>query len=227
MASASCVAPISRPTERSASGYLLGVRLAVAALVILPAVGFADRVITVPTGRKLSFGTVRLEYNSQLNDRRRNEWSLGVGATDSIELEIRNRSSRDRDGEGFTTLDFGYNLLTPIPDTSPGITVGVQDLLDATEIGRRGYLALTYRISYDSFDAESTAEFTLGGFFGKSATPYIGISVPLSKRFRLLADHNGEALSGGLELMLVKEISVRYFAEGKHTFLGISAAKRF
>lgn len=202
-------------------------RIAVAALLFLPSLSLADWVITVPTGRKLSFGTVRLEYNSQLNDHRRNEWSLGVGATDSIELEIRNRAARDGDGEAFTTLDFGYNLLTPIPDTSPGITVGVQDLVDSTTVGRRGYLALTYRLSYDSFDAESTAEFTLGGFFAKSATPYLGISVPLSKRLRLLADHNGEELSAGMEFMLVKEISVRYIAEGKHTFLGISAAKRF
>ncbi len=202
-------------------------RIAVAALLFLPSLCLADRVITVPTGRKLSFGTVRLEYNSQLNDHRRNEWSLGIGATDSIELEIRNRAARNGDGEAFTTLDFGYNLLTPIPDTSPGITVGVQDLVDSTTVGRRGYLALTYRLSYDSFDAESTAEFTLGGFFAKSATPYLGISIPLSKRLRLLADHNGEELSAGMEFMLVKEISVRYFAEGNHTFLGISVAKRF
>jgi hypothetical protein len=193
--------------------------------LIFPAVAHADRVISMPTGRKIPFGVVQLEYAGNVRNSGAFESYLGVGASPEIEVEVRYRQAVS--GTRIAGVSVGYNLITPIPDLSPGITVGLQDLTNAGVDGRRGYLAITNRMSVTAFDGDQYADLTFGLAVDDRVKPMLGFSLPLSASFRLLAEHDGRNLSAGVEVRPARTIYARYFVTGRENFLSLGITHRF
>jgi hypothetical protein len=193
--------------------------------LIFPAMAHADRVISMPTGRKIPFGVVQLEYAGDIRNSGAFESYFGVGASPEIELEVRYRQLAS--GKRTAGVSVGYNLITPIPDLSPGITIGLQDVGNAGIDGRRVYLAFTNRMSVTAFDGDQYADLTFGIAVDDRVKPMLGFSLPLASSFRLLTEHDGRKLSAGVEVRPARTLSARYFVSGSDNFLGLGFTHRF
>ena len=68
---------------------------------------------------------------------------------------------------------------------------------------------------------------TLGAQFGKLNSPFVGVSMPLSPQFALLAEHSGYRLSAGFEIRPVKPVALRLVQRGSKPMLSLSVAARF
>jgi hypothetical protein len=194
-------------------------------VLLLPAVSQADRVISMPTGRKIPFGVVQLEYAGDVRNSGAFESYFGVGASPEIELEVRYRQMAS--GKRTAGVSVGYNLITQIPDLSPGITVGLQDVGNAGIDGRRVYLAFTNRMSVTAFDGDQYADLTFGIAVDDRVKPMLGFTLPLASSFRLLTEHDGRKLSAGVEIRPARTLCARYFVSGSDNFLSLGFTHRF
>ncbi len=209
-----------------AFGYFPSVRAALLfAFAALTALASADRVITIPTGRKIPFKAVRAELWYQPTKDGTTEYYFGTGLTDLFEIEVRTQRLPQRDVN--TAVDLSYNIIGPIPDLTPGISIGVQDVANATLDGRRPYAALTLRQTLSALDGDANGDVTLGVYAGERGGAFIGVSLPITTRIRLLGEHNRYRPSGGIEYTPQKGLALRYFARGAQPFVSISLTRRF
>lgn len=186
---------------------------------------YADRLITIPIGRKLRYKEFRIEgafnpYKDGLF-----ETYVGAGITTGFDLEI--RSQRLRGEPGYTTADVSYNLLSPIADIAPGISVGVQDTLDVTRDGRFYYLAATIRKTYSTLDGDVPGDVTLGIKQGRRLYPFLGLSIPFSQAFRFIAEHDGIRPAAGVELTFARQVGLRFYFRGEQGFVSVRYTKQF
>lgn len=191
----------------------------------LSSIAFADRVITVPTGRNLPVGSVKFEYNSLANGASATNRFLAFTPIKGFELEIHNHNGVGNNGN--VTADFAYNLIAPVSSVSPGISIGVMDAFGETTFGRRPYLAFSFRELLNVGDTGAHGEVSIGIQFGSINTGFVGANIPLSKRLRLLADHNGFVLSAGLELQVHDGIKLRALTQESALYFGVALSRRF
>ena len=185
----------------------------------------ADRIIDVPIGRSLRMGTFQFSDMEGMNQSGTHDRYFAYAPLVGLEFDFRQRS---RPGEsGHTTLDMAYNFFAPVASLSPGISVGVLDALNETLDGRRTYVALTFRELLDIGDRGVNAEATLGVQFGSINTGFVGVSLPLSTNFRLLAEHNGFRISAGFELAFDKSVRLRAITQEGTFLLGLNLSRRF
>ena len=172
------------------------------AILLLAPLARADRLISVPTARKLLDGSIRLETLRRFGRGAEATDYLAAGLGPAWEAEARLFERSDR-----ATIDLTYNLLSPFPGLAPGFAFGLQDALDETGPGRRLFACGTVRNEFgrrgESFDV------TVGLFVGRRVTPYVGASVPLRKGLRLLAEHDGYVGQAALEAAPFRGVRLR------------------
>lgn len=193
-------------------------------LVIAATCAFSDRLISVPTGRKLPYDSIRFDYTTGFEGSYK-EAFLGLGIGKSFELDFRGEKQVD-----FTqraAVDFAFNYIAPIADLTPGISVGMQDASDSTPDGRRFYLALTSKQIYSTEGGDVAGDVTLGGFFGNRSSVYVGLNMPLSRLVRLLAEHNGYRIGAGLEVRPSSQYAVRFLVRDHTTEIAVTTTKHF
>jgi hypothetical protein len=203
------------------------VRLPLCVLAIgCSALCWADRLISIPTAHKIPFRAFKYELRMEPQVRGLAENYLGIGVSTSIEVEIRTFTSpRDRQ---VGTFDLTYNIISPITDFTPGFAFGVQDALNRTPEGPRPFFATTFRNGFYGIGGESPSDVTLGIVaIRRRVYPFIGASIPFSKAFRLLAEHDGLILSVGLELRPVKDIGLKWIVRERNSLLGLEIQHRF
>ncbi len=178
-----------------------------ALLLTLAPFARADRLITVPTARKLLDGSVRLEYLQQFG----RDASIGYATAafgGAWEAEARYLHTDGRDDRG--TLDLSYNIIAPLAGFSPGFAVGVQDIADETKAGTRAFLCGTIRNEFGAGNAPF--DVTVGLFAGRLVTPYVGTSVPLYAWASLLAEQDGRQGQLALEARPTRGLRLRLIA---------------
>jgi hypothetical protein len=191
----------------------------------LSAACHADRLITIPTARKLLYRSVRAETFIETGSGRTWEGFLGIGIGKSFEAEIHTERFPGKDTR--TAFDLTYNHVAPILGYVPGLAAGVQDVFDSSRDGRRFWAATTYRKAFKSLDGVYFADLTVGGFVGKKTSPFAGVSVPISRYVRVLAEHNGYRLSSGLEIRPKPQFALRLVFRERDSLLGLSLATKF
>src|SRR5579862_6276184 len=146
---------------------------------------FADRLITIPLGRKVLFDDFKFDSFIEMSSGRTWDRYVGFGLTRQIEIDY--HGEKIDHGPMRDTFDFSYNYLAPIMNQSPGISVGIQDALNRTQNGRRAYIAATWRQSVDDIGhGNLPLEATLGYSQGSSGAGFVGVSIPLSEQVRFL-----------------------------------------
>ena len=206
--------------------YRCGVRAPLAALALLLATAAsADRLIRIPTGKKLLSDTYRLDFLTEPSRDRTLGW-LGAGLGHSFDLELT--------GESFdsnrivSSLDFSYNYLVPITDFIPGLSFGVQDALGVTERGRSLYLAVTYRLgNYGEHNQDVPTELTIGFWDRREGVAFGGVNLPFSEHLKLLAEHDASHLTAGFELSPLDGGSFRFLFRKNQVLIGLRISKRF
>lgn len=211
---------------RSPKWYGCGVRAPVAALALLLATaGSADRLIRIPTGKKLLSDTYRFELLTEPSRDRTLGW-LGAGLGQSFDLELTGQSfDSDRIVSSF---DFSYNYLVPITDFLPGLSFGVQDALGVTERGRSLYLAVTFRLgNYGEHNQDVPTELTIGFWNRSEGVAFGGVSLPFSEHLKLLAEHDSRHLTAGFELSPLEGGSFRFLFRKNQVLIGLRISQRF
>lgn len=186
----------------------------------------ADKLITIPTGTKITLNTVKLEGLFEQSRNRNSRYYIGTGLTDAIDAHI---TGEVFDGRRMrTSLDFSYNYIPPIIGIGPGISVGVQDVLNVTRDGRRFFLAITTREGFaDSVSGLVPAEFTFGGYFGAVNAPFVGVVLPFTDYVKFLAEFNGQRINAGVEVKPTPNIGLRAIFERRDVLLGAQITLRF
>jgi hypothetical protein len=189
--------------------------LIIVALVGLAGLSFADRIILAPSALKVRNRHVRFEYDVELNRNRNARGYLAVGMTREIEAEL--ILDRVESKPDLASLNLSYQYLPCIVDAAPGISIGVQDLMDRTIERRMAYVAFTYRFGMDGpHNSFTPLELSLGFGVGRRNGVFVGVMVPFTWQFRLLADHNIRGVSAGLEYFPLHNASLRWiFREGQ------------
>lgn len=200
-------------------------RTAVIALVALAAIGQADRLITIPTARKIPFETVRYEFRAEPTSDGQTENLLGFGITNSFDGEL--RTFQDRHGKAITTGDLAYNYISPIAGFTPGFSAGFQDVANQTATGRRFFVATTFRQQLTTLDGDYPADITIGFFGAKRSYAFVGVQIPFSKDFHFLAEHDGTRIATGFEYKANSLINLRAQFIGARTVLSLQATKHF
>lgn len=187
----------------------------------------ADRLITIPIGRKIPFRSIKVDSFAELSSARSLDHWIGVGVTPEFELSY--HRERIADGPLRDTFDVAYNYVTPLINQAPGISAGVQDVLNQTRDGRRFYLAVTWRQAADNIGMGNVPfEVTLGISQGDRTLPFVGASLPLTESLRLLAESNGNRIASGLELRLFRnQFGARLIVRDQDVMLGANLTLRF
>ena len=186
----------------------------------------ADRVITVPRGGKIPFGIVRGEFMFEPSQPSSSLGFLGFGVNSYVDAEIEDNQFRGE--KRYTALNLDFNLNAPIAGIAPGISFGVLDATDQSPDGRRGYIAISFQSGDSgSFVGTSAVEATIGGFFGKQSTAFVGLSLPASDQFRLLAEDDGKRVSAGAELRTGNGPYFRLVFREDQTLLSVGMTSHF
>lgn len=183
-------------------------------IVIALALGWAttavaDRIVFAPTGSKLLMRQARIEFMTGLTRKREdNRFYLGYGLTKEIEAEF--MLDRIAPNARLGTMNLSYTYLGPIIDTSPGVSIGVQDAMDRTPEGRFMYVAFTYRMGLDGrYNSGVPMELTVGGGGGRRNGLFTGVVLPFTWQFRGFAEHDTRRITAGFEFRPVTGAALR------------------
>lgn len=200
--------------------------LTACALACVSAAACADRLINIPTARKIQWGTYKFEYRAEPHEKGVQETFLGIGVTEALEVQA--RASNLDSGHSIGTLDVAYNFISPITGFTPGFAVGVLDVLNKMPDGRRPYFVTTFKEGFYTIDGEVPADITLGFCFEQTRMyPMVGVSIPFSSQFRTLAEHDGKRLSAGVEARPAPNLGIRFTIEDRHSLFGLQYQHRF
>lgn len=125
------------------------------------------------------------------------------------------------------TFDLGYNFVAPIPGFTPGISFGIQDVMNKTDDGRRPYMAVTFRPTFMTINGDFPADITLGAYIAANRSVFVSGSLPFSKEFRFLFEHNGFRLASGFEVRPMPEFAIRLLYRGNDVLGGVMLSKGF
>jgi len=187
----------------------------------------ADRLITIPTGRKIPFMDIKFDSFADLSAAKNWDRFVGIGVSPEIELDY--HGERFAGGPMKDTFNASYNYVPPITNQSPGLSIGVQDILNRTREGRRYFIAATWRESVDNVGSGNLPmDVTIGVSQGARALPMVGVNLPVSERFRLLVEHDGFRLAAGLEYRALKNaFGARVIVRDQSVMVGANLTLRF
>lgn len=196
-------------------------------LLVLAASASADRLITIPLGRKIPFHQIKFDTFAELSRARSLDRFVGIGVTPEIELDY--HGERIDGGPLRDTFDASYNLVAPFTGLTPGISVGLQDGLNRTRNGRRAYLAVTFRNPVDNIgNGNLPLDVTLGISQGDRTRPFLGVSIPMSESLRLQVEHDGYRIASGLEYRLFEDaFGARLIVRDQDVMAGLNFRLKF
>jgi hypothetical protein len=199
--------------------------LAAATALLLSASAIADRLILIPTGKKLLNDTFRIEV---LTDRSRDAtmgW-LGLGVGESFDFEVTAESFNDN--RMVNSLDFSYNYTVPVVDFLPGLSVGVQDAMNVTERGRNVYVAVTHRYgNYGELNQDLPTELTYGLWTRSGGLFFAGVTLPFSRTLQLVAEHDSDVFTAGVQLSPHEGVQFRALFRQSQVLVSFRVQARF
>lgn len=180
----------------------------------------ADRLILIPTGKKLLKGRIYTEWLGSGDKREKSRFFLGTAIGDSFDAEL-----EYQDGAGLRrglTGSFTYNYIVPVTDITPGISVGIRDIMNRTSFGRFVYLAATFRVGSEAlFYSDAPIEFTVGCGTKPLRGAFLGISIPFANQVRLLAEHDSIDVTAGIEIKPSPAMSLRWLYRRDRNFVSV------
>jgi hypothetical protein len=193
--------------------------------VCVAAASWGERLFRIPTGFILSKGEFRLEFDSPFHSSQiHHEW-LQYGITDHFELQMSSDSGPGIDSR--QGLDIAYNILPPILEELPGISLGVRDLFDRTDQGRSYYLVTTFRTALENSPAGEKQLFLHFGYgVGGIKGVFVGLDLPLANNLSVQAEHDSRQISAGLLWNPAKALGIRLFMQDQRAAWGVTFSRR-
>ena len=199
--------------------------LALSVALAISCSAFADRLLLIPVGKKIFTNAYRYEILTEPSRDNAQGW-IGTGLGHSFDLEVTGESF---DSNRVTnSLDFSYNYTVPIVDFLPGISFGVQDLMNVTRRGRNLYAVTTFRFgNVGRYNQDVPTELTIGFWTRSEGLMFAGVTIPFSESLSVMAEHDGENLTGGFEITPVQGASFRFMYRQNQVLFGFRVQKRF
>lgn len=191
----------------------------------IPSCCYADRQIFIPTGDKIPFQTMRLEYLWLNRPGSAFDAWAGFGVTKDFEAEL--QLERLDSNAAVGTFNLAYSFVSPITDTVPGLAIGVRDGLNRTEVGRQFYAAATYRVGTAGEAGADHLDATLGVGVGRRTVPFVGVMLPFSPHVHGLAEHDGQRATAGIEVIPFAGLGLRLMAQEHQTLISVRWSARF
>ena len=188
-------------------------KLIVLSCLLFPAMAFADRLFEIPTANKAFRDTVKLGYRVSLGraDEGLSQGTFGIGL--NMEGEIRNVKNRN-------SISLAYSIVPAVPDTVPGVMIGIRDMTNSAPGSRGEYIAFTFKSNQDGlYNSNTPSEFTIGAGAGTFKGIFVGTRLPVTDRFRIIAEHDSRQISAGIEILPVHNAKIQWVFRAKTTYL--------
>lgn len=199
------------------------------ALALLGAVcsARAERLIFIPTAVKLRLGIVRAQAYFSGQKGRDVRGFLTTGLAKAVDIEL--TYDRFNGGATASSINLAYYYVVPVTDLTPGIAVGVQDLLDNTPDRRSAYIAVTYRIGQvGDYNSDVPAELTLGGGTGRYRRgAFVGFMLPFAEQLRLLGEYDSTKITAGFQIRPIRGLALGTLFQSDRTLWSLSYSVRF
>jgi hypothetical protein len=194
-------------------------------VVGLTSLSLADRLITTPMGRKLAEFSLKAELLTIPSRDTVYGW-VGYGINSNFEVELYGESLNS--SKITPSFNLSYNYISPITDISPGLSIGIVDILGRTADERAAYLAATYFFgNVGDLNQNVPTILTVGGWTRFGGGVFFNVSFPFTEQVRAIGEHDGQALTAGLELQPFAGSSLKFlFREGSPT-IGFTFVRRF
>jgi hypothetical protein len=196
-----------------------------ATAVLCAAMGWGDRLFEIPTGSVLDRGVLRCEYGSPLSKPGKHTDWLEFGLTSNLEISAVHETIpglHSREG-----INAQYNLMPPITEDFPGISIGIKDIFDRTELRRSYYAAFSWSTPLEN-GAAGSKYFVLhagvGGGGIKGA--FVGFDFPLTENFSLQAEHDSLRITAGLQWNPIRDAGLRLYMQGDRIVWGLTFSRR-
>jgi len=195
-------------------------------VLLLSGLAHADRLILAPLGKKIPYGTIRLEHLFDQAERDSYRTAMAVGVTESIDAELTYENRNDR--RRVLSYDVSYNVLPPLTNFAPGISVGLRDGVGKSQDGRFAYLAATYRFGQlGRYSQDTSAEVTLGLSQGDRSSAFVGVLMPFRESFRMMVEHDTRRVSGGFEFRPHRDVWVRWIHRSDESLWSVTLVSRW
>lgn len=187
----------------------------------------ADRLLFIPRGGKIPFGTARGEFMFQPSQPGSSYYFLGVGLTTFIDAEV--ESDQLKDEKNFTQLNLDFNVNAPIPGLAPGISFGLLDATNQSPVGRRAYMAVSFQDNGGEgpLAGGAAVETTVGVSTGRTTHLFIGASLPVNDQFRFMIEDDGTRVNTGAEFKTSFGAYFRLVFREDQTLLSVGSTLRF
>ncbi|GIK33061.1 MAG: hypothetical protein D8M22_06285 [Armatimonadetes bacterium] len=199
--------------------------LGVAAALGVLAPAFADRLIVIPTGKKLPLGTYRFESLLGPGDPSSKSWSIGAAFNKFFDGQV--AWERGDDMAERVSFDLGFNLVDPVIGFAPGFSVGVRDLTGESRDGRMLYAALThYEGLTGTHNSDVPLEFTVGLSAGDRTGVFVGLVVPFTRWTRFISEYDTRRLTQGFQFTPTQALDVRWLHRPGESFWTVTLRLR-
>lgn len=196
-----------------------------ALLCALPAFAGADRLIAAPSGRKAERGTLKAEAVWEGNGRKCLQSYMAFGLTESVEVALGGEYVEQRNA--LPTLDVAYTFTDPVVNYVPGLAIGVQDALDNTYLRRRVYVAVSFDLGMTGrYNGDTPMQVTLGAGTGGHNGMFVGVMIPWTRHFRLLAEYDATRITSGFEIRPRDGAWFRILARDRRAVWGLGWSAR-
>jgi hypothetical protein len=197
-------------------------------ILSLSSLASAERLIFIPTAKRLADFETRAEVLIEgLSLANRQNW-LSAGFGGKFEVELYNEKLRNGLSER-SSFNFSMNLLPALTDFGAGFAVGILDAANQTSAGRGVYGVFTLRSgNYEDQNAKSSTDLSLGfGTYPRFKGVFIGLRHPFTDYLKLLAEYDSRQTAFGFEVIPTRGMTLKWVAQEKQTFVGLSYSLRF
>jgi hypothetical protein len=197
-------------------------------LLILASAGVAraDWLVFIPSGEKLQFQTGRAEVGWAATTSKDTTTTVGFGLTHEIEVDWTTETIDPRGT--IASFDTSYTFTDPVVNFLPGFTVGVQDALNDTAIGRRFYIATSYEVGMTGlYNSDTPMRLTIGAYTGGLNGPFVGIAIPFTHSFIGIAEHNSRDLTAGFQFKPTDDTYVEWLFRNNEVLWAAGFTMRF
>lgn len=194
----------------------------------LSSLTFAERLIFIPTAKRLADFETKAELLVEgLSLANRQSWvSAGFGG--KFEVEIYNEKLRSGLSDR-SSMNFSMNILPALTDFGGGFAIGILDSANET-VARRGiYGVFTFRSgNFDPQNSNSSTDLSVGfGTYPRFRGFFLGMRHPFTDNFKLLAEYDSRQAAVGFEVIPAPGMTLKWIAQEKQTFVGLSYSLRF
>lgn len=201
--------------------------LAICLFTLNVAAACADRVVTMPSAYAIQKDEAKAEVLTFGKDLQFGWIRLDAQVIPFVEVQA--YASKLPGQRQSVSLNAQYTIIQPFADLMPGLSVGIFDATNETEIGRSLYVAATFvsNIYSDWAEAERISLTIGGGIGGLRRGLFVGLQVPMVRHVEFIGEYDTKRITAGIDVEAIPNMGVRILFRGGQPMLGLQFRRLF